>query len=101
MESKVEEIAKTPAPDGMLEAKGGSVYLTDIENNAIARFDPATKSVTKVMEDKRLSWPDTMSWGPNEMLYVTASQIQNMPRFNGGQSARTEPYRVYRIKVMK
>jgi len=99
LESKVEEVAKTPAPDGMLAGKDGSVYLTDLEENAVVHFEPTTKSLTKVIQDKRLSWPDSMSWGPGGQLYVTASQIENMPRFNGGRSARTEPYKVFRLSL--
>jgi len=50
-----------------------------------------------VITDKRLLWPDTLSWGPNGDLYVTASQIENMPRFNNGKSTRTEPYKLWKI----
>ncbi|MGI9089146.1 MAG: SMP-30/gluconolactonase/LRE family protein [Chthoniobacterales bacterium] len=95
--TKVENMAQTPAPDGMLEAPDGSVYLTAIEQNAIVRFDPATKQITPVIADKKLSWPDTMSWGPDGALYVTASQIQNMPRFNQGKSMRVGSYQVFKI----
>jgi sugar lactone lactonase YvrE len=97
LEAKVENMGQTPAPDGMLEGADGSVYLTAIEQNAVVRFDPNTKQISPVIEDKRLSWPDTMSWGPGGELYVTASQIQNMPRFNGGRSARVDPYKVFKI----
>ncbi|MES2571057.1 MAG: L-dopachrome tautomerase-related protein [Verrucomicrobiota bacterium] len=99
LESKVETVTKTPAPDGMLEALDGNVYLTDIEHNAIVRFDPASKGVVRVVVDKRLQWPDSLSWAPDKSLYVTTSQIQNMPRFNGGKSARVEPYKVYKIEL--
>lgn len=98
LESKVEKVGETPAPDGMLEGPDGSVYLTAIEQNAIVRFDPKTKSIATVVQDKRLSWPDSLSWGADLSIYVTASQIQNMPRFNGGRSARTEPYKVFKLK---
>jgi sugar lactone lactonase YvrE len=97
LESKIENMGETPAPDGMLEGPDGTVYLTAIEQNAIVRFDPSTKKITTVVEDKRLSWPDTMSWGPGQTIYVTASQIQNTPRFNAGRSARVEPYKVWKF----
>jgi len=97
LSGKVENMGGTPAPDGMLESPDGRVYLTALEQNAIVRFDPATKKTETVIEDKRLSWPDTLSWGPQETLFVTCSQIQNMPRFNQGRNARTEPYRVFKI----
>ena len=41
--------------------------------------------------------PTGRSWGPNGDLYVTASQIENMPRFNNGKSTRTEPYKLWKI----
>ena len=94
LESKVEKVGQTPAPDGILEAPDGSIYLTDLEHNAIVHWNPATKSIERVIADKRLMWPDTLSWGPNDELYVTASQIENMPRFNNGKSTRTEPYKL-------
>ena len=97
LESRVEKVAQTPAPDGMIEASDGSVYLTDIEDSAIVRWDPATSKLNQVIQDKRLSWPDTLSWGSDRVLYVTCSQIQNSPRFNGGISVRTEPYRLFKV----
>jgi len=81
----------------MLEAPDGSVYLTDREDNAIVRFHPTANKIDQVIEDKRLSGPDTMSWGPGGALYVTASQIQYMPRFNNGKDVHIDPYKVFRV----
>jgi sugar lactone lactonase YvrE len=97
LESKVETVAQTPAPDGMLEAPDGSVYLTDIEGGAIVHWNASSKKIEPIIADKRLLWPDTLSWGPNGVLYVTASQIENMPRFNNGESTRTEPYKLWKV----
>ena len=97
LESKVESVIQTAPPDGILEASDGSIYLTDIEENAIVRFDPTATEIKKVIEDKRLSWPDTMSWGPGGALYVTCSQIQNMPRFNNGKDVHIDPYKVFKV----
>ena len=101
LESKVENVGQTPAPDGMLEGPDGSVYLTDLENNAVVRWDPASKRVEQIVADKRLLWPDTLSWGPKGEMYVTASQIENMPRFNNGKSTRTEPYKLWKVIGIK
>ncbi len=97
LESKVENVGDTPAPDGMLEAPDGSIYLTDIEGGAIVHWDPLSKNIEPVIADEQLLWPDTLSWGPHGELYVTASQIENMPRFNNGVSARTSPYKLWKI----
>jgi len=81
----------------MLEAPDGSVYLTNLEGSAIVRWNVATKNIEPVVTDERLRWPDTLSWGPGGELYVTASQIENMPRFNNGRSTRTEPYQLWKV----
>lgn len=98
--AKVEIVGQTPAPDGMLSGgRDGSIYLAAFEQNAIVRFEPETKKTTTVITDPQLSWPDSLSWGPDGMIYVTASQIQNMPRFNNGESTRTTPYKVFKVKL--
>jgi sugar lactone lactonase YvrE len=101
LESKVQNVGQTPAPDGILESPDGSVYLTDLEDDAVVRWDPTTKRVKPIIADKRLLWPDTLSWGPNNEIYVTASQIENMPRFNKGKSTRTESYKLWKITGIK
>ncbi len=99
LEAKVEKVAETGPPDGMLEGPEGAIYLTSIEDNSIVRLKPGSSNVERIVQDKRLSWPDSLAWGPDGALYVTASQIQNMPRFNGGKSARTAPYGVYKLPM--
>jgi hypothetical protein len=54
------ETNPSPAGDhyGMLEGSKGIVYLTAIEENAIALFDPHSQKTMIVVQDKRLQWPD-------------------------------------------
>lgn len=97
--AKVEDLGATPKPDGMLEGPDGSVYLTAIEKNGIARFDPDTQKTTLVIEDEKLKWPDTLAWGPDGKLYITTSQIHRMPKYHGGKSLQEGPFRVLRLTV--
>jgi hypothetical protein len=60
---------------------------------------PTGDKMTKLARDKRLGWPDSFAVSRKGYLYITDSQIQAMPWFNGGKSTRTEPYAVYRLKV--
>jgi sugar lactone lactonase YvrE len=83
----------------MLEGSKGIVYLTAIEDNAIALFDPHWQKTMIVVQDKRLQWPDTMAWGLDGKLYVTTSQIHRMPKYRGGVSKQQGPYMVYRMKL--
>jgi sugar lactone lactonase YvrE len=97
--AKLENLGKTPKPDGMLEGRDSTVYLAAFEKNAIVRFNAGKKSNDTVIEDDRLQWPDTLAWGPQGHLYVTTSQIHRMPKYHGGQSKQRGPFAVYRIKL--
>ncbi|HEY2712207.1 MAG TPA: L-dopachrome tautomerase-related protein [Chthoniobacterales bacterium] len=95
--AKVEKVIETPAPDGMIMGPDGRLYLTDLEHSAIQVWDPKENRLGTVVADERLSWPDTLSWGPDGSLYVTSSQIQTMPRFNGGKDIHSTPYQVFKV----
>jgi len=96
---KVENLgANFTTSDGMTFDKAGNLYLSDMEHDAIARVTPALK-LEVVAHDARLIWPDTFAWGPDGWLYVTRSQIQNMPWFHNGRSTRTTPYAIFKLKV--
>ncbi len=101
VEKAVEKVAKTPAPDGMLEDSKGRIYLAAFEKNAIVRFDPDSGKSVTIAEDERLQWPDTMSWGPNGDLYVTTSQIHRTPKYNKGVSKLKGPFQVLKISLEK
>lgn len=96
---KVENLAMTPAPDGMMEAGNGSLYLTALETNAIIHFEPKSKEVATLIEDPLLQWPDTLSLAADGHMYVTTSQIHRMPKYNGGQSQQKGPFALYRFKL--
>jgi sugar lactone lactonase YvrE len=83
----------------MLEGSNGIVYLTAIEENAIARFEPRSRNTMVVVQDKRLQWPDTTAWGPDGKLYVTTSQIHRMPKYHARRGKQQRPYMVYRMKL--
>ena len=95
--TKVEKVIETPAPDGMIMGPDGRLYLTDLEHSAIQVWDPKENRLETVVADGRLSWPDSLSWGPDGSLYVTSSQIQTMPRFNGGKDTRSTPYQLFKV----
>jgi hypothetical protein len=44
------------------------------ERSAVIRWNATSNKIEPVIADKRLLWPDTLSWGPNGDLYVTASK---------------------------
>ncbi len=97
--AKVENLGTTPKPDGMLEGPEGSVYLTAIEENGIARFNPASGKTKLVIQDPRLKWPDTLAHGPDGWIYITTSQIHRMPKYHDGKSLQEGPFQVLRVKL--
>ncbi len=74
VDSKVEFVAKTGPVDGMEFDAEGTLYLTDLEKNAVSKLDG--EDPVPVVSDPRLSWPDSLAFAPDGALYVTASQIQ-------------------------
>jgi sugar lactone lactonase YvrE len=94
--NRVERIGQVPPSDG-LAFHNGQIYVTAIEDNAIVRYDPVSRTTEAVTVDDRLQWPDSFAFGPDGSLYVTTSQIHLTPRFNQGASRLKEPFRVLRI----
>jgi hypothetical protein len=39
-----------------------------------------------------------MAWGPNNTLYVTASQIHRMPNENAGVSKQAGPFHLFKLQ---
>ena len=93
----VEQVATTFPVDGMWMTKQGRLYLSDLQDNAVAELGSDGK-VTTVVSDPRLQWPDTFTEGPDGLLYISASHIHETPKFNKGQSTRKLPYSVFRFK---
>jgi sugar lactone lactonase YvrE len=88
--SKVEPLGETGPTDGIEVDKSGNVYFTALQENAIKQFT-REKQLETVVQDERLSWPDSLAW-QGEWLYVTTSQIQYGQKPPG-------PYRLFKLKT--
>jgi sugar lactone lactonase YvrE len=99
LEAKVEYLGRYTTTDGMIFDKDGNLYLGDIEQYRIMRIDPKG-NMTELIRDERLIWPDSYSIDHNNgYLYISCSQIQKQPEYNGGKSTRTSPYTIYRLHL--
>jgi sugar lactone lactonase YvrE len=85
--------------DGFATGPDGALYVTSVEDHSVKRVDTReTPIFTVVANDPRLVWPDSLAWSQNGWLYVTASQILRMPRFNEGQDLAQLPYHLFRCQ---
>ena len=78
--------------------KAGNLYLGDMEHNTILKIAPDLKKTTLV-QDPRLLWPDSYAVSRDGYLYISTSQVQTAPPFNGGVDKRTLPYGLFRLKI--
>jgi sugar lactone lactonase YvrE len=90
LEARVEKVAETGAADGILFGADGKLYLSAVEDDAVKRFDPATRQIETVVRDPRIAWPDSFAAGPDGSLYLTICQLHRMPKPDG-------PWRIFRI----
>ncbi len=84
--------------DGLEADAQGRIYVTLVEQNAIARRLPNSLYQT-VVRDPRLLWPDTLSIANDGYLYVIANQLHRQKGFNYGKDLRVKPYSLFRVKI--
>jgi sugar lactone lactonase YvrE len=92
----VEKVAKTFPVDGLWMSSKGTLYLSNLNANAVSRLLPSGATEI-VASDSRLQWPDTFSEGPDGAIYISASHINESPTFNHGKSVRKLPYGVFKF----
>jgi proline iminopeptidase len=91
-----QRVAHVPAGDGMEMDARGTLYLTDIEDDAVVRLAP-DGALETVASGPELAWPDSLAIAADGALYVTASQIHRIPRAQGDVDRHEEPFRAFRI----
>lgn len=87
-----------PASDGLEIDAQGRLYVTDYENNAIARRD-SSGSYETIVRDPRALWPDSMSVASDGYLYFIANQLHRQPSFHDGIDLRIKPYSLFRVRI--
>jgi sugar lactone lactonase YvrE len=97
--SKVEDLGHVLITDGMEFDKQGNLYFGDIEHNSIVKITLPDLKKTTLVEDDRLIWPDSYSMSKDGFLYISTSEVQTAPPFNGGVDKRTLPYGIFKLKV--
>ena len=85
--------------DGIVTDKRGQLYITDVTNNGIVRYNPKTKTMRLIASDPHVSWPDTAAITADGHLVFTSSQLNQ--HFAGAVKAGEERYDLWRMVVNK
>lgn len=93
IQNAVKEVAKTTAPDGMILNSDGMIYLADLENNAIMRYNTKVGEQEVLAQGEKIRWADTFSLYDG-YLYYTNSRINEVQ----GDISDME-FSIYRIKL--
>lgn len=94
----VRNLGAKGASDGLEADAQGNVYGGDYEHDALRKLAPGGQWTT-IAQGPDMSWPDTLSVGPDGYLYVIANQLHRQAGFNGGRDLRQKPYRLLRVKI--
>jgi sugar lactone lactonase YvrE len=98
LSNKVEMVAETGICHGMIADSKGNIYLSNSPNCAIQYVTPEGK-VHILVKDRRLIWPDSFGIGNDGYLYLSASQMNRLPKYNKGENKVAYPYRVYKVRL--
>jgi sugar lactone lactonase YvrE len=98
LSTKVEMVAETGICHGMIADEKGNIYLSDSPEHAIQYVTPDGK-VHFLVKDERLIWPDSFGIGKDGYLYFSCSQMNRLPKYNGGQDMVQYPFAVYKVKL--
>ena len=90
---RVERVGPTVACDGMEFGFDGTLYLTALQENGIQKR-AIDGTLSMLVTDARLQWPDSLALRSDGMLNVTTSQLHR-----GFGGTPPEPYRLLRVPV--
>ncbi len=96
----VDRGAREFASDGLDTDREGRVYFTDVTHGTVQRYLPAENRFETLLGGVgSMRWPDAVRLGPDRLIYITDSQLNRAPNFNGGIDARERPYKLYRAAI--
>lgn len=95
----VEPFALTPSTGGTAIDAEGSIYVSDVDRQAIEKVYANGTRVT-VVRDERLLWVDAMWLSSEKKLWMPAAQLNRGVPFSPGEVSRiVKPLYVYTIDV--
>jgi sugar lactone lactonase YvrE len=98
LSARVEDYGPKVQSDGISLDTAGNVYLTDVEHGALSILDPDRRLRTLV-RDPRWRWPDGLSFGPEDWLYVADSALQDVILKSRSHMKEAAPYFIWRFRT--
>ncbi len=94
--AKVERYADKPACDGLTIDEQDNLYLTGVEDGVVWRLD-AQKQLTAYAAHPKLRWPDGLSFGPNNVIYLADSDIPDVMLKSRAHITKSGPFYLFRF----
>ncbi len=98
MEEQLHLVRHTVITDGVT-FKNGYLYLTDLERNAITRYNPETNELIEVTSNDKISWPDSIDFDSEGNLYFTTAQFHRLPGLNNGVDVQKGDFKIYKVPM--
>jgi sugar lactone lactonase YvrE len=99
--ASIKVAGRKPGSNGMTTDAEGNHYITNLGDNAIDVLAASGGSITRLVQDPRLSFPDSVRFGKDGWLYVLSTQLHKAPIFAGKPESATPPYLLTRVYTGK
>ncbi|MEL6555853.1 MAG: L-dopachrome tautomerase-related protein [Cyanobacteria bacterium J06621_11] len=96
---RVERYGDKPVSDGITIDHAGNVYITDVTGMGIGVTKP-DGSYELLFSDETLIWPDSLSIGPDNMIYAAINQLNRAADLNAGEDISEPPFMVIRFPAL-
>lgn len=94
----VKRVGSKPVSDGISTDTKGNHYITNLKDNAIDVLTSDGK-LSHLVEDKRLIWSDSLSFGEPSWLYVAVNQLNRSLLLNPKTDEGKPPYLIVRTQT--
>ncbi|KJZ15129.1 hypothetical protein TW85_05870 [Marinomonas sp. S3726] len=61
--------------DGITADNAGNLYMTALSLDGVMKYDTSTRKVSRFIHNPEMNWPDTLSWGPDNSLYIISNNL--------------------------
>jgi len=96
---RVQRYSDKPICDGITIDKENNIYLGELAANAIGVIT-SDRKYQRLIQSPKLSWVDSLSFGPEGKLYAVVNQLHQSGVLNAGVSESKPPYYLIEIEPL-